>query len=219
MHTFKKLLLVTSCISSVTLCTENQPLNAGPLAESAVEMSNGQIRHGFQILNRNFHDIEKALKTSNAQNEQFHKQMIAALHKATKTGWPRSARLITLGLASFITWEHWNTLKSAHKKATDAWDNREVILNDVKESALSGYLTMKAIMQRATSQTMQSQKPSTSPVEQGQNTTSTEQAVTPQAAAQVSPAPASLAPQEIPSTPVATQEASEFENPNNQRED
>ena len=32
--------------------------------------------------------------------------MQAALHKATRTGWPFSARLVAVALSAFIAWEH-----------------------------------------------------------------------------------------------------------------
>lgn len=206
MHTLKKLLLVTCCASTVTVCTENQPHIAStlPAESAAAEMSNGQIRAGFQILNRNYHEIAEGLKQTNAQNEQFHKEILTALKKATKTGWPFSARLIVLGLSSFIAWEHKDALKAAVTKenATTAWNQKEEIFNTVKESALTGYLKVKTIMQKAAQQTMQ-----------GQNPDATQQVITPETPSQDTQS----------ATPVVVEEGmrmqSELDNPNNQRED
>ncbi len=239
MHIFKKLLLVTCCVANATFCTEL------PTEPVPTELNNAQIQRGIQILNGHFHELEKTLKTSTIQNERFHQDMLSALKKATRTVSPLSAVLITL-LSSILVLEHKDTLKAALTKenAKKAWDQREEIYSTVKESALTACLKIKETMQKAAqaqAHDAAAQQASASPVDQGQNPVATEQ-VTPAAAIEAqlddhkgleeannrlqkelleknasveSSAPAT----EGSSTPATPQNASEFKNPNNQRQD
>lgn len=93
MHIFKHLLLTACCITTATLSASQQ-----------VDYTPETTRAAISILNRK---VEETLKLT----EALQNQVTAKLHKATKRGWPLSARLATLALAGYIAWEHKEEIK------------------------------------------------------------------------------------------------------------
>lgn len=132
MHLFKYLILTCS-ISTVALANETQTPAFNP----------HKIEAGILDLNRSYHEITKAQEHAQTQQQEMSKQ-IQALVKASRRGWPFSARLVALGLTAFIAWEHKDMVSQenatkARENATKLWQHRETITTAVKDTAAITY--------------------------------------------------------------------------------
>ena len=88
MQNFKKLLLVTSFATTAACIAEQSSISE---------------------------DI-RTLSAQLAKIEENTYQFNTTLKKATRRGWPFTAKLVTLGLSAFIAWEHKDEIKSRLRK-------------------------------------------------------------------------------------------------------
>lgn len=125
MHIFKQLVCTAFMISSATLCCGNESPLKQPSSES-------------------YEFLEK-FKALHAQQENLHNQLNKTIKKACKKGWPLSARLVTLGLASCIVWDHKNAVsENIHAVRSKA----ETARNLIAQAIISRLNTTKETLQR-----------------------------------------------------------------------
>jgi hypothetical protein len=143
MHILKKILCVIAVTPSLTFGAEQLPET--PTTPSLVEA--------------NIRTLREQLK---ADQQAFGQQLEASIKKSLKRGWPMSARLVALALASIIAYEHKDSLtqenaknvaKETAENAKALWNEKTAIARTVKYSAASAYYQIKdTLLQRKATQ-------------------------------------------------------------------
>lgn len=149
MHLLKKFIFVLAIIPSLAFGTEQLPAATTPAIESQVQA--------------NIRALGEQLK---ADQQAFGKQLEANIKKSLKRGWPLSARLVTLALASVIAYEHKDAFtqenayalaNEAAENAKAAWNEKDAIARTIKYTAGSAYHQIKETLlhRRATQEKVQ----------------------------------------------------------------